>query len=113
MRRLKSITALAALLGLAVGCKTDMFSGLFRDPEAGVPLSEFTAKDGRYFPPFVETFFPGARRFYQEFPSVGTARADLKMIEIKQLNHDDSKFNEANLSWSADGVYLGFEVITG
>ncbi len=78
----------------------------------GVPLTEFVAKDGEYFPPFVNKFFPTATDYVRKYPSLDEARSDLNLIEVKQLNPEEARFNEANLSWSADGVYLGFEVIT-
>lgn len=95
-----------ALLAALGGCVRDAAE------DKGVPLTEFTAKDGTYFPPFVTKFFPSAAEYMKQYPTLDQARADLNMIEIKQLNPGDTRFNEANLSWSADGVYLGFEVIT-
>jgi hypothetical protein len=80
--------------------------------DAGVPLTEFAPKDGSYFPPFILKFFPGARRFVADRPTLAEARQDVAMIEIRQLSAENAKVNEANLSWSADGVYLGFEVVT-
>src|SRR5262249_31112820 len=100
------IAAISLVGGLALSaCVKDA-------DEKGVPLTEFTATNGSYFPPFVNKFFPSAKEYMKQYPTLEQARADLNMIEIKQLNPGDTKFNEANLSWSADGVYLGFEVIT-
>lgn len=96
----------ASLLGSPVGCVKDAVE------DKGVPLADFSAKDGSYFPPFVMKFFPSSKDYLKQFPTLSQARSDLNMIEIKQLNPGDTRFNEANLSWSADGVYLGFEVIT-
>jgi len=111
----QTILAAAGVLGVVAGvsaCRTSIFgSDTASDPDAGVPLVEFVAKDSSYFPPFVRKFFPGAESYQQAYPTMEQARADLNMIEIKQLNAEATKYNEANLSWSADGVYLGFEVL--
>lgn len=104
------MTGAFALLVLT-GCHREIFTQTADEPEAGVPLTEFQAKDGQYFPPFIAKFFPNADRFSREYPTLAQARTDVSMIEIKQLNASDVKFNEANLSWSADGVYLGYEVL--
>lgn len=102
-------TLLPVALG-ALACQS--VAEIFRGEDEGVPLAEFTASNGRYFPPFVAKFFPGAGVFAKENPTLDQARDGVTMIEVKQLNPSDTRFNEANLSWSADGVYLGFEVIT-
>ncbi len=99
-------TAILLTIFAIAGCVKDAAD------EKGVPLTEFSAKDGSYFPAFVTTFFPSAPEFMKQYPTLDQARSDLNMIEIKQLNPGEAHFNEANLSWSADGVYLGFEVIT-
>jgi hypothetical protein len=79
--------------------------------DRGVPLTEFAATDGRYFPKFLGAFFPGAAEFARQRPTLTQARDGVVLIEVKPLNGATSKNNEANLSWSADGVYLGFEVL--
>lgn len=107
---LRSLSFLSLCVALT-GCHRELFSKTADEPEAGVPLTEFNAKDGQYFPAFIAKFFPNADRFAKEYPTLAQARADVAMIEIKQLNPSDVKFNEANLSWSADGVYLGYEVL--
>ena len=84
-----------------------------RKADMGVPLKEFSAANGRYFPPFVEKFFQGTQDYYKAYPNMAAARSDIRMIEVKELNKEPEPNNEANLSWSADGVYLGFEVLTG
>jgi Tol biopolymer transport system component len=106
--------AVTLSLVFCAGCSTvkGWFTPGADDPRAGVPLTEFKAKDGDYFPPFVMKFFPSAADYMKQYPTLEQARSDLNLIEIKQLNPGDTRFNEANLSWSADGVYLGFEVIT-
>jgi hypothetical protein len=104
-----------ATLSLAVtGCATvdEWWNGSVTDADAGVPLTEFVAKDGDYFPPFIRKFFPGVSTFVQSYPSIEQARSDVALIEVKPLNERPATYNEANLSWSADGVYLGFEVVT-
>lgn len=106
-----SVLHFAILAAALAGCHRDFFSKAADEPEAGVPLTQFQAKDGRYFPGFIAKFFPNAERFQKDYPTLAQARSDVTMIEIKQLNASDVKFNEANLSWSADGVYLGYEVL--
>ncbi len=100
-----------SILFVCGSCKTSWRSGIFSDPDNGVPLEEFTAEDGSYFPPFIGNFFPGSKAFARDNESLVLARHGLTMIEVKQLSTKKSRFNEQNLSWSADGVYLGFEVI--
>jgi len=78
-----------------------------------VPLTTFAAKDGMYFPDFVRKVFPGASMYEAEYLTVGEARSGMQMIEVKPLNAEELAHNESNLSWSADGAFLGFEVITG
>ncbi len=102
---------LSALTVTLSGCHGALFSRTADEPEAGVPLTEFQARDGQYFPGFIAKFFPNADRYAKEYPTLAQARADVTMIEIRQLNASNVKFNEANLSWSADGVYLGYEVL--
>jgi hypothetical protein len=82
----------------------------FRD-DRGVALEQFAATNGRYFPTFVEKFFITTSSYYRDYPSLAEAQADLRLIEVKQLTDGKSPLNEANLSWSADGVYLGYEII--
>ena len=114
--RKKTFSAIAVALvfeGALAGCANDWLKKLGgADADQGVPLAEFQAKDGSYFPSFVMNFFPSAKDFLKQYPTIDQARQDLTLIEIKQLNSAETRFNEANLSWSADGVYLGFEVIT-
>ncbi|MBM4250855.1 MAG: hypothetical protein FJ146_02690 [Deltaproteobacteria bacterium] len=81
------------------------------EPDAGVPLEGFVARDGDYFPRFIGEFFAGSRTFARVYPKLGDARQGVVLIEVKQLNAAENKFNEANLSWSADGVYLGYEIL--
>lgn len=96
------------------GCATveGWIAELGGDFDQGVPLTDFVAKDHDYFPPFIVKFFPGVSEFVKSFPSVEQARSDIMLIEVKQLNDQPASYNEANLSWSADGFYLGFEVVT-
>lgn len=75
-------------------------------------LVEFRAADGTYFPPFIRRFFPGTVLFEQQFPRLNLAREGVQMVEVRKLTARDDSLNEANLSWSADGVYLGFEIIS-
>ncbi|MEY4631811.1 MAG: hypothetical protein RIQ81_1931 [Pseudomonadota bacterium] len=75
-------------------------------------LVDFRAADGAYFPPFIRRFFPGTSVFEKQFPRLNHAREGVQMVEVRKLTARDDSLNEANLSWSADGVYLGFEIIS-
>jgi Tol biopolymer transport system component len=85
---------------------------VIRARDAGVPLKKFQARDGEYFPGFVEKFFPKTKDFAKAHPTLEQASHDIVMIEVRPLNTSGPSFNESNLSWSADGAYLGFEVLT-
>ena len=74
-------------------------------------LVDFKADDGNYFPTFIKRFFPGSGYFEKHFPDLVKARQGVQMVEVRKLTSSDDAMNEANLSWSADGVYLGFEII--
>ncbi len=93
-----------ALAISAVGC------ALFPPWSHEVPLTTFAAYDGKYFPTFITDYFDHAARFEHDFPTVGIARDGVKLVQIRSLNHGSAHHNEANLSWSADGVYLSYEV---
>ena len=95
-----------------VGCISISTDGWWPWQTSQVPLTDFKAQDGNYFPPFVTRFFPAIDQFNADYPSIGQARSDLRLIAVKRLNADASAGNEANLSWSADGAYLGFEVVS-
>ena len=74
-------------------------------------LVDFRAADGLYFPGFIRRFFPGTAVFEKQYPRIGSAREGVQMVEVRKLTAKDDSLNEANLSWSSDGVYLGFEII--
>jgi Tol biopolymer transport system component len=77
-----------------------------------VPLQEFSGSNGNYFPQFVTKYFTGANYFTADYPSIAEARSDIKLIQIRSLNESSAvSQNETNLSWSADGVFLSYEVI--
>ncbi len=99
--------AVAATAMMAAGCQSGLFSSL-----AGGSSRDFKARDGKYFPEFVTKFFKGAEKFEQGYPSLDEARSGMRMVEVKQLNAGGGDSNESNLSWSADGAYLGFEIVT-
>lgn len=117
MRRLSTIgTLLTASLfagGGSLGCAStwNLYQRWFGG-DLGVPLTDFKATDGDYFPPFVMKFFRGAALFAQSAPTMVQAREGMVLIEVKQLSDRDLPNNEANLSWSADGAWLAFEVIS-
>ena len=94
------------------GC-ADSVSKLFSsDIEAKVPLENFASRDGHYFPNFVLKFFPNAKLFCEARRKIDAAREGMQLIEVRSLSSEMLSYNEANLSWSADGVFLGFEVVT-
>lgn len=117
--RIGRCCALICLAFLPLSCNMSLLSSLLGDPDvlqardAGVPLHRFQAKDGQYFPGFVEKFFPKARDFGRHHPRLIQAAQDVVLIEVRPLNPEGAAFNESNLSWSADGAYLGFEVLNG
>jgi hypothetical protein len=79
----------------------------------GPALRDFEATDGDYFPEFVMGFFAASSKYARQFPTLEQARAKVRLIEVKQLTMGSPSNNEANLSWSADGYYLGYETIEG
>ncbi len=115
--RLKAIGSLGRIFIILAGllansaCHFKFWESRVTEPDAGVPLEGFVAQDGHYFPRFVAQFFAGSKTFAKAFPRLDDASEGVVLIEVKQLNSADNKFNEANLSWSADGVYLGYEVL--
>lgn len=77
-----------------------------------VALKEFDASDGQYFPDFILKFFEAARLYSARFPSLSEASSQVRLIQVKQLNQSvQINRNEANLSWSADGVYISYEQV--
>lgn len=76
----------------------------------GIPLENFQAKNGQYFPEKVENFFTSTKLYYKDYPTLAEASSELRIIEVKKLVENKTNFNESNLSWSADGLYLGYEV---
>jgi len=100
---------LVCSLGFVASCQSGFYSNLF-GTDKGIPLEKFEAANGSYFPAFVQRFFSGSVPFTRDRPTLDQARHGLAMIEVKQLNSEKTNLNEQNLSWSADGVYLGFEV---
>lgn len=105
--------AITMILGTAlVGCRaTGWVSALLGSQEVGVPLTEFSALDGKYFPEFIRRFFFGAVLYEADYQTLGEARKGMKLIQVKQLSQEDHALNESNLSWSVDGAFLGFEVV--
>lgn len=101
------------ILALGTSCTSWPWSSeAVLDPGAGVPLTSFKAKDQDYFPEFITAFFPGSVKFAESHATLKEASEHLKLIEVKRLTSAPTEFNEANLSWSADGVYLGYEIDT-
>ncbi len=100
--------ALGAFSGCAVWKKT--LSSMGFAGADGIPLNEFKASARDYFPPYIMKFFRGAAFFADVAPTMEKAREGMVLIEVKQLSEGDPPQNESNLSWSADGAWLGFEV---
>jgi Tol biopolymer transport system component len=113
--KIKHVSLIAAVLTVGASCES--FDGVKKRVNStfelgkGVPLSEFKAEDRKYFPKFLKNFFPRANDFERKNSTLNQAATDIKVIEVKKLNKSGGRHNEANLSWSADGVYLGYEVI--
>ncbi len=79
-----------------------------------IPLQQFEAANRSYFPPFVTNYFQATEYFTKDFPSLAEARSDIKLIQIRPLNDNvNQQQNETNLSWSADGAFLSYEVMLG
>ncbi len=76
------------------------------------PPQEYLAADGKYFPDFIRNFFPASDLFSASYPTIPLAKENMLIIEVRRLQQAQSSHNEANLSWSADSQYLGYEVIT-
>lgn len=121
LRRLKIVIAAAiavSSIATATACTT---SGQVWAPRAWIEkyfkrdqrdkLVDFKAIDGAYFPGFIKRFFPGAKTFERLYADLPAARQGVLMVEVRKLTDGNDSLNEANLSWSADGVYLGFEII--
>jgi len=103
-----------SLLSLSAGgCESLASLGPFQAGGKSPALQSFSAGDGAYFPPFISDFFANTQRYYDDYPSIDEARSEMQLIEVKRLNSADAAINEANLSWSADGVYLSFEAVDG
>ena len=84
---------------------------------ASLPLGwqtqeRFAAKDGLYFPPFIQNFFAKSQHFQRLHPTIAQARRGLRLIEVKQLVKEDKFINESNLSWSENGRYLSYENVS-
>lgn len=77
------------------------------------PFFTFQPTAGQYFPPFIVEQFPEAARFNAQYRQWDEAQHGMKVIAIRRLSTDNLPQNEANLSWSADGSALGFEIDTG
>lgn len=75
----------------------------------GSQLTSFKAENGAYFPGFIYDYFDAAKDFTAQHPTLGEAQQNVALIQVKQLNPLINSQNEANLSWSADGIYLSFE----
>ena len=93
------------------GCQSIDFLSDFMDRFDHVPLRKFVATDSDFFPRFIDKIFPQTNTFELNHSSIDAANRDFSLIGLKRLTGDKNQVNEANLSWSADGVYLGYEEI--
>jgi Tol biopolymer transport system component len=105
------VTTQEATNGPGVAAKVRSWISSLKDLIAGEQT--FSAADGNYFPPAILLAFPKAAEFSRANPTVKLARSGIKIIETRPLSQSSAKSqNEANLSWSHDGNYLGFEITT-
>ena len=118
IRSLRISMGLIFIIGSVASCTTSgrkwspsNWFGRYFKKESRDNLVDFKASDASYFPLFIKRFFPGSSYFESHFPLISNARQGVQMVEVRKLTGTDDAMNEANLSWSADGVYLGFEVI--
>ena len=71
----------------------------------------FIAANGQYFPKSIHNTFKLAKDFERDHPTISLAQQGVRLIEVKQINPNHHlQQNESNLSWSADGTYLSYEV---
>ncbi len=110
MTLLKALFLSLVALVLASSCASG-WKSLFRDE--GVPLLDFRASDGNYFPESIKVFFEGNDYYAKHYPYLVDAKKGIRLVQVKQLNEElgKSSLNESNLSWSADGMYLSYETI--
>lgn len=80
---------------------------VFQDQET---LEIPKALPGDYFPDIVDQTFSKVEGFQRTNRTLAEATKGLQVIEVKRLTEDMKGSNEANLNWSADGAYMGFEV---
>lgn len=74
------------------------------------PLTSFSSRDGDYFPQFIKNVFKHAESYERDYQTRSLAAQDIRVIQIQKLVSENTRHNEANLSWSADGVYLSYEI---
>ncbi|MBQ47114.1 MAG: hypothetical protein CMP10_06505 [Zetaproteobacteria bacterium] len=101
------------LLFLISSCTLSEFRAKFRNQRYGYPLLFFKSDDGKYFPKFINDFFNGSVKYTKNYPSIEQASSGFKLIEVKPLLKDKQPYNQANLSWSADGAWLSYEMQKG
>ena len=68
-------------------------------------------KHGSYFPEFISDLFPHALKFQSRFKEIKSAKSGIKLIQIKQLTQRKLPSHEASLSWSNNGLLLGYEIV--
>lgn len=93
-------------------CQSKMIELIKSKFKSDDELEFFDAQNNKYFPKYIVDFFPSSDSFVRTNPGILQASQGVKLIEVKPLTQGTAQENEANLSWSADGAYLGFEVTT-
>jgi Tol biopolymer transport system component len=101
---MRSCLIITGLIAANLGC---------RSTDVGKPLITFEATNGNYFPSFVFDLFEGAQQFQTDYGSLAEAKSRIRLIQVKPLTRENSPINEANLSWSADGAHLSYEITEG
>lgn len=69
-------------------------------------------KKGDYFPSYIYSYFPSAKQFVAKFPDKKTASSSVRLIEVKKLDPFPKTYHESNLSWSENGSFLSYEILT-
>ncbi|MFK7871844.1 MAG: TolB family protein [Oligoflexales bacterium] len=62
-----------------------------------------------WFPVEVEEAFSGAWGWSQKHTSQKSASQGVQLIGVRRLTREVGQIHEANLNWSTDGAYLGYE----
>ena len=80
--------------------------------ENGVIVQDIELSDS-WFPEYVRKAFPDAWEWSKTNKKLKDARRGVQLISVRRLTEENGPHHEANLSWSTDGSYLGFEKSIG